>query len=669
MSCKSYIISIIFILLDVVIRTNSASTNLGLNAPNDDIYFYGTVGKICGVEENTGAIVAPSSLHIDEKAEVAYIKIAQGHIENKGTIDLIYATSSNVTVTNTGDIDHAHGAKADAVAINGAGTTTGVKFDYNENTEQNNDPEVYHHVTEGTEVAGNKPVTGTETWAEGKVDAAAEEVVDTAEVANIDYWIDAAAKEFAGGSGTEADPYIITNNRELALVAKLVNDSGTTGDYRTCYYKITKDINLSGKVWTPIGFDGYDFAGTIFADSKVKISNLSNKNKNALLTNTEDSIKKTKNYGLVGKATGTISISNLQFENIDAQYVDGYAGGFGGVVGYFDNTTGATNVLTISNVDILSGTILCTYSQTGGIVGKAYGDKTIISSCTNAATVSGSFAAGIVGFASNGSETIEITGCSNSGNITASSGRAAGILGSATIKQLTIGDCDNSGNILGSSEAAGIAAPDKVNDGNIVFYDLENSGEITSSTKVAAGISVLNGDNKNLYVQKGEGKENTYIKNTGSVSSGSKDAAGIFGGNVMVGHFYAYNCQFENSGEISCATASTVTKAGNVDTSSCGISALFGFTANATFENCEFINKGNVTSNIANAGLIFAALTNTGSNTGYTFTNCTYKNSGTISGIGVNNKQEYNQYFDAKLFGYICSTSKIVEGSSLNEIN
>ena len=632
-------------------------------------------------------IVKANTASYHENGKVAYAEISYGRIvlEKGSDVEEIHINKKTASSFDTVIIANNGGAEElperitrDAVTVseetlvvkvesNGssenvyvyADGATGTKGSTQKITEGENKQNENVNSALGQLVLDNG-ATADKAQTEEQQQSAKTEAVNTAEVANIDYWIDAAAKQFAGGSGTEIDPYLVTNNRELSLIAKLVNDSETTSQYRTAYYKITKDIDLSGKVWTPIGFDGTDFAGAIFADSKVKISNLSNKNEKALLTNTEDSTKKTRNYGFVGKATGTISISNLQFEDIDAQYVNGYAGGFGGVVGYFDNTTGATNILTIDNVDVLSGTILCTNSQTGGIVGKAYGDKTIVSNCTNAANVSGSYAAGIIGFASNSNETIEITGSSNSGNVTASVGRAAGILGSATIKQLTIGACLNSGTLLGTSDVAGIATPDRVYD-NIVFYDLENSGNITSSSNRAAGISTLLSNN--LFVQKGEDKKETFIKNTGSVNSGNADAAGIFGGNVQVDYFYAYNCKFKNEGTISCAIASTVS--GTPAQSDMGISALFGYTAKATFEDCEFINKGNVTSDKANAGLIFAALRNTGSNTGYTFTNCSYKNEGSISGVGANNKQDYDQYFTAKLFGYICYTSKIVEGSSL----
>ena len=64
-------------------------------------------------------------------------------------------------------------------------------------------------------------------------------------------WDGTVATAFGGGSGTEADPYLITNAKELALIAQNVN--ATTTDYLGIYFKQTADINLDGAVWHSIG--------------------------------------------------------------------------------------------------------------------------------------------------------------------------------------------------------------------------------------------------------------------------------------------------------------------------------------------------------------------------------------------------------------------------------
>lgn len=86
-----------------------------------------------------------------------------------------------------------------------------------------------------------------------------------------DVWDGTAATAFAGGSGTEADPYLIANAEQLAYLANSVNNGN---NYAGKYLKLTADIWLnditkanwssdSPKAWSPIGlhsgakFEGY----------------------------------------------------------------------------------------------------------------------------------------------------------------------------------------------------------------------------------------------------------------------------------------------------------------------------------------------------------------------------------------------------------------------------
>ena len=346
---------------EVVIRTNSASTTLGLNAPNDDVYFYGTVGEISGVEENAGAIVAPSSLHIDEKAEVAYLKIAQGHVENKGTIDLVYATSTSVTFTNTGDIDHAHAQSKDAAATL-TGTSTGIKFDYNENTDQNSEPDVYHHVTEGTQVAGNKPVTGTTDWAEGQVDNAAEAIVHVAVGKVISV--------------------LQSNNVKTNMTLAEFRDNWNKGLFNNNFVSATllDDIDLDGMEWTPIGTSGNQFTGTFNGSGKT-------------ITGLTDCLFK--------YATCSVTVKDL---NVDVCIENTYDY-VGAVIGVYDmkSVTNTTATVLIQNVTV-TGSISAN-DKAGGIIGSQYNSSVgagnnitfTLSNCVNKATVKASRSGGLIG--------------------------------------------------------------------------------------------------------------------------------------------------------------------------------------------------------------------------------------------------------------------------------
>ena len=63
---------------------------------------------------------------------------------------------------------------------------------------------------------------------------------------------------FSGGTGTENDPYLISNSDDLKSLAESVNNGEP---YKGKYFELTQDIDLEGneeKQWTPID----DFEGT-----------------------------------------------------------------------------------------------------------------------------------------------------------------------------------------------------------------------------------------------------------------------------------------------------------------------------------------------------------------------------------------------------------------------
>ncbi|MDR1137563.1 MAG: hypothetical protein LBK91_04495 [Synergistaceae bacterium] len=63
-------------------------------------------------------------------------------------------------------------------------------------------------------------------------------------------WLDFAASAYAGGDGSEESPFLIETAEQLALLATQVKDGDSCEDK---HFKQTKDIDLSGKQWTPIG--------------------------------------------------------------------------------------------------------------------------------------------------------------------------------------------------------------------------------------------------------------------------------------------------------------------------------------------------------------------------------------------------------------------------------
>lgn len=249
----------------VLIRTGSYNITLNIYAPNDTVKHYDVAGMV-----NVRGI-ATSSYH--EHGNVAAMEINGGHvvIEEKGVVDLMYMnpkaytvdTSSGkikedasgtkliaTSVTNNGDIDHAHASsKEEAVNQNGtegtAGKSTGVIFDYNNNTEQNAVDDVWHHVGDNGGVTGSGKVTDTEEWAgDEKVQS---QKTDTAK----EFQFNLPEKLTIGDGETEyfknGEKYTFTSSDET--VASVVNgvltangegEATITANGKTCVVTVTR---------------------------------------------------------------------------------------------------------------------------------------------------------------------------------------------------------------------------------------------------------------------------------------------------------------------------------------------------------------------------------------------------------------------------------------------
>lgn len=83
------------------------------------------------------------------------------------------------------------------------------------------------------------------------------------------------------GDGSKGKPYLISNDLELARLAHEVNNGTELQMFSQKYFKLTKDIDLSKGLWTPIGTaqgiakasDGHFFAGKFDGDGH-SVSNL-----------------------------------------------------------------------------------------------------------------------------------------------------------------------------------------------------------------------------------------------------------------------------------------------------------------------------------------------------------------------------------------------------------
>ena len=118
-------------------------------------------------------------------------------------------------------------------------------------------------------------------------------------------WDGNVATSFAGGNGTEADPYQISSAAELAYLAELVAMGNADYNNSNVYYELTDHVNISAKPWLPIG-TGFDINGSRTDDTVFKANFNGNKKKIINLKIEEAARSYHDIAGLFGKSYGTI---------------------------------------------------------------------------------------------------------------------------------------------------------------------------------------------------------------------------------------------------------------------------------------------------------------------------------------------------------------------------
>ena len=200
------------------------------------------------------------------------------------------------------------------------------------------------------------------------------------------YTVSLAAAKDLGYTIESNGSYTVTSADGLMNVAKLVNGGKTDINIT-----LDKNIDLTGKDWTPIGTD-YDnsYKGT-FDGGGHTITGLT------FTTNDEYA-------GLFGWLNRAGTVKNVVMEGVQITSHQIYGGSIGGVVGYSWGT--------IENCSVsgsVSGTV-----YVGGVVGAQIGGS--ITGCSSSATVKGMVDVGGVAGQTNSSATL--TACYATGNVT-----------------------------------------------------------------------------------------------------------------------------------------------------------------------------------------------------------------------------------------------------------
>lgn len=184
------------------------------------------------------------------------------------------------------------------------------------------------------------------------------------------YWtLDQAAESYAGGTGTEADPYQIATPEQFIKLCNETYDSEGNGEYfyEGVYFKQTADIDLSAAYSTllRIGLGGY-FAGT-YDGGNFAIKGF---RQNEAYTDTDTikgSVMGISPFANIRNAT----IKNVVIEDFDAQFTcpSLYEASLnGGMLVYYATNTTIENCKVSGDIKIDAGGKTCSL-YIGGIAG------------------------------------------------------------------------------------------------------------------------------------------------------------------------------------------------------------------------------------------------------------------------------------------------------------
>lgn len=143
-------------------------------------------------------------------------------------------------------------------------------------------------------------------------------------------WDGQIASDFAGGSGTEVDPYIIKSGGQLLLMK----------EYNSKCFKLANDIDLNNNNWLPFEFNGsLDGNGCTIYNLRIARNN--------------------DNQGLFSR-TFNSTIENLKINGIDIQAPNN--SNIGSLIGYAINTN-------VNNCEIIIDKTILGNTNIGGLVG------------------------------------------------------------------------------------------------------------------------------------------------------------------------------------------------------------------------------------------------------------------------------------------------------------
>ena len=452
-------------------------------------------------------------------------------IANKGNLALKYKVVVSGTTGDTGLL------KVMEFDVVSAMTKTGSEVDFTttpgqllpSTTDMPSVSDVYYLRGHMDEDAGNEyknmTLTGISVTVYATQLASEFDSIDNKYDENADYsadvW-DGTSGDLTTATDEATKTVTVDSGKVLAALANKVNTGSSYDDYTI---KLTKNLDLNGNEWTPIGQkNGNKFKGTFDGQGYV--------------------------------------VTGLKISEAKEAAFDGYVAFFGGTDGAtIKNLTVAGSVTGKEAAGIVGkgvnttlenchnkATITATESKAAGIVASL--DKGTLKNCTNsgAITTKGAWpAAGIVAWCN---QNVAIENCQNSGDVTVTgigdTSQAGGICGNLG-RSSDVTNCSNSGRIS-AALAGGVAGRAKGADAQqIQIVNFTNTGSIVASN-IAGGVV---GD-----AQQGVKAGNCTISGT---VSGTNAAGGIFGSTQGNAQSAVTGCTINAN-----VTATTANRAGQV---------------------------------------------------------------------------------------------------------
>jgi len=366
-------------------------------------------------------------------------------------------------------------------------------------------------------------------------------------------------------------PCFVSDPTNTDVLIATANDFFKIASNTTATYQLIKDIDMSGKIWTPC-----DFSGKLFGNG-FKVKNLS------ISSNSGD---------LAVFKTVTGQISGVTFENLS---VNSFCYDHVAVAGVCVTLKGTLNSV------YATGIVSADDGITGGLV--AILDGGTITNCTNVILVTGLASegdrgtGGIVGIAKSGN----IIDCANMGKITGKR-YTGGILGRTVGSAYTqIRDVSNSGYISSKGDYTGGIIGCYHHAGDYTLQNFDNSGKIEGVSYVGGVIGAIN----NTYTS---GDSGTRVLNLNVMTnSGQIVATGNVVGGV-IGHMIAeayYNGSYPHPDGTQKVMCREFSNTGNV-TGELTVGGIFGYiySDNGSSELINFMSSAKITATGIIGGLI-----------------------------------------------------------------